>query len=412
MIIWHWALRESFLEMQRKRRISLSLAVTLLWCFLMAAMFTADPSLKRLGNFSHDPVVNFFKQRRIFFPLTMERVFALQRDRKYEKFMRPKIPRIRNIVLVVVDALRADHLPVYGYSRPITPFLSSFLAKTPHQKVDLVLSNGFDTLTGLQCLLTSKDPWTVSSHNYTLPDYLSDSGFQCLLALAGGHTWQKENKTFGKNIDYFYDGGDHPGPDGICDDRTALNGLSDLQPDDGGFHFIYVHLISVHQLALLHSPFALYAPVLNLRNQVFSTGAKTPEDFQNIKNMYDDRIFQMDDSLKKVFAILAQKGYLKDYVGVLTADHGQLLGEKGRYGHGFYASLGGMWIPLVFFSSHPLPKFQQPHFGVQVDIAPTLTDLAGMGYATCWQGQSLLKPRINPWSLHCSVQHWQGREGP
>src|SRR6185369_2968022 len=72
---------------------------------------------------------------------------------------------------------------------------------------------------------------------------------------------------------------------------------------------------------------------------------------------------------------------------------------------------GGMRVPLVFFGSKPLARFNQTRFAVQLDIAPTLTDLAGLDFPSSWQGQSLLRKRINPWSCHFSVQDWRGREG-
>lgn len=407
MIVWHWVIRETFKELRWRHRLSVTGTVALIWILFLTSAITADPSLRKFGNYSYDPIVNFFKRGRNLFPMTAERVLAVQKDRRFEKYMRPKPPRVRNIILIVVDALRADHLPVYGYPRPLTPFLSGFLSKTHYQKVDTVLSNGLDTITGLQCLLTSKEPEEASQFNYTLADYLSDNGFKNFFCLAGGHSWQKERHSFGKRIDVFYDGSEHPGPDGICDDEVALSGLNGLNPDDGTYHFIYVHLISVHQLSTLHNSFERYGPIRNILNLVF-TGGQGEEEIRETTNMYDDRILQMDDSLRKVFATLGQKGYLRDYMGVFTADHGQLLGEKGRYGHGFYAALGGMRIPLIFFGPKPLPPVA--HFGVQVDIAQTIADLAGLEKVPCWQGQSLLRPRTNPWSVHYSVQAWEGRE--
>jgi glucan phosphoethanolaminetransferase (alkaline phosphatase superfamily) len=409
MILCHWSVRENFLGIHWRKRLSITIGLVLIWLFFLGSIVIADPSLHRFGNFSDDPVVNFFKKRRDFFPMTPERVLAIQKDRHFEKFMRPKLPSVHNIILIVVDALRADHLPVYGYTRPLTPNLSGFLSHVPYQKVDLTLSNGFDTLTGLQCLMTSKEPWAVSQFNYTLADFLSDNGFKNYFTLAGNHSWQKRRHSFGKRIDFFYDGSENPTANGDCDDEIAINGLEKLKPDDGSYHFIYIHLISVHQLSLLHPDFEFYTPIHNILNLVF-LGSQVSADILSTTNMYDDRILQMDDSLGKALSILKQKGYLHDYVGVFTADHGQLLGEKGRYGHGFFATLGGMRVPLIFFGSKPLPRLAQKHFATQVDIAQTLADLAGLELVSCWQGQSLLRPRVNPWSIHYSVQAWEGRE--
>jgi arylsulfatase A-like enzyme len=119
-------------------------------------------------------------------------------------------------------------------------------------------------------------------------------------------------------------------------------------------------------------------------------------------NLYDDRILQGDDVLRRIFGILAQKGYLRDYAAVLTGDHGQLLGEHGLFGHGHYTYGEVLHIPMVFFGSRPLPALAQADFANQIDIAPTLADMAGLEIPSSWQGQTLLRPRTNPWSYHYS----------
>jgi glucan phosphoethanolaminetransferase (alkaline phosphatase superfamily) len=410
MLVWYWALKESYAQLDLPRRLLALLCFLALWLGPLCLIFSTDPSIERPGNFSHDPVVIFFNKDRSLFPMTQDRISWAQRDHKFDLTMRAHKPRVRNIFLFVVDALRGDHLPVYGYDRPVTPFFSKFLETAYPQKVDLALSNGMDTITGTQCLVTSKEPKDMSQFNYTFLDYLSDNGFKTTLIMAGGHSWQLEHKAFGKKIDLFYDGSEHPGPLGVCDDELVVDEVANLKPDDGGYHFFYIHLISVHQLSQLKDPYLLYKPVKNLINLVFN-GGQDAEKLEAIRNMYDDKILQMDDVMKSVITSLGQKGYLKDYIAVFTADHGQLLGEKGHYSHGYYADLGGIRIPMVFFGSSPLPHLEQDRFGVQIDIAPTLTDMAGLGFPPIWQGQSLLRKRTNPWSYHCSIQTWQGREG-
>ena len=86
-------------------------------------------------------------------------------------------------------------------------------------------------------------------------------------------------------------------------------------------------------------------------------------------------------------------------------------GEKAKYGHGHFADIEAMRIPMIFFGSKPLPAFPQTRFGVQIDIPPTLVDLAGLEIPASWQGQSLLRPRENPWSSHLSPYSHLGQEG-
>ncbi len=340
--------------------------------------------------------------------MTKERVFWAQKDVQVEKNISRRIPNVHNLFLFVVDALRADHLPEYGYTRPITPFLSDFLNQSNARRVDIALSTGLETITGTICLLNSKEPIAMSHLNYSLADFLSDQGYKTNLILAGTHTWQLSHKAFGRKIDFFYDGSENPGPGGSCDDELVVNEVANLRPDDGGFHFFYIHLISVHPLGVIEEKFQFYQPT---RSIIIDNTPFLGKSIGHVANLYDNRILQMDSMMKKIMASLKQKEYLRDYQAVFTADHGQILGEKGRYGHGHFADIGGMRIPLIFFGSSPLPEFKEPHFGVQLDIAPTLTDLAGLDFPSSWQGQSLLRMRANPWSYHLSPYSHPGQEG-
>jgi membrane-anchored protein YejM (alkaline phosphatase superfamily) len=278
--------------------------------------------------------------------------------------------------------------------------LGPYFSRTEHRSIQWALSNGLESGSGLMVLSTSKEPLAISHLNYTLFDYFHDQGFKVSLILSGDHKKWLLRNALGQGLDLVHDGSDFPGPQGPFDDQIVLNELGNLGRDDGGRHFFYIHLMSVHQTAPLLDEYARYRPYHNFIDPKYKPGyQKDAEDIQEIVNMYDDRILQMDDFMGKILTLLRTKGYLKDFVGVFTADHGQLLGEKGLTGHGYYPLVGGLHIPLVFFSSQRLPSFDQTHFATQMDIAPTLTDLAGLTPPSIWEGQSLLRKRKDPWSF-------------
>jgi glucan phosphoethanolaminetransferase (alkaline phosphatase superfamily) len=408
MIIWHWSLQESYVLMDPKRRRNWTLFATACWFATFGVVNTADPSIPGFLNFSHDPIITFFKVKPTLFAMTRERVFWAQRDKQVELMSRGHVPKVHNVFLFVVDALRADHLPLYGYQRPLTPYFSGFLRKNHMRKVDLALSTGLDTITGTVCLMTSKEPAAMSAFDYTLPDYFYDQGFKTYLILAGDHHWQLQHDAFGKKIDLFYDGSEHPGPEGVCDDDLVLDRIDQLEPDNGGYHFFYIHLISVHPLGSFKDEFLQYKPT---RSIIIDDTPFFGNTLPYVINRYDDRILQLDSVLKRIFTTLRGKGYLKDYVALLTADHGQILGEKGRYGHGRFADISGLRVPMIFFGSKTLPDFPETRFADQMDVAPTLGDLAGVDFPSCWQGQSLLRERKNPWSYHLSPYSHPKQEG-
>lgn len=408
MVVWHWVVREKFTRLSKKNKRFIIFLGFPAWFLLLFMVASADTSREGFFNFSNDPLVTFFKPKPSFYAMTRERLYWVLKDQKAQKDMKRKIPKVHNIFLFCVDALRADHLPLYGYRKPITPYLNKFFPEAHARWIDTALSTGLDTVTGTICMVNSKEPIAMSQFNFSLPDYLSDEGYHTELILSGGHTWQKNHQAFGRKIDVFIDGSENPGPKGICDDEMVIDEVANLKPDDGEFHFFYFHLLSVHPLGVIEDKYLRYIPT---RNIIIDNNPFLGNTLQDVVNLYDDRILQMDDVMRKILAMLKQKGYMRDYIAVFTADHGQILGEKGRYGHGHFADISGLRIPMIFFSSSPLPPFPETQFGCQLDIAPTLTDLAGLGVCPTWQGQSLLRPRTNPWTYHLSPYSHPGQEG-
>jgi arylsulfatase A-like enzyme len=175
------------------------------------------------------------------------------------------------------------------------------------------------------------------------------------------------------------------------DDEALVHTVQELPSDDGSRHFICFHLMSVHQMGTFHDCFAKYQPMLNM--DVYPRKKNKPSDLPAVINLYDNRILQMDDYLKRILENLKQKGYLKDFMAVVTADHGQSLGE-----HGYF---GDLRIPLLFFGSGVIPPIPNK-FGLQIDIAPTILDLLGFEIPACWKGKSLLKKQGDRWGLHRS----------
>jgi arylsulfatase A-like enzyme len=213
-------------------------------------------------------------------------------------------------------------------------------------------------------------------------------------------------------LDVFIDGTKHPGPNGINDDRMLVELTNGLKPDDGGRHFICYHLMSVHETGYLQDAFLKYQPVINLATYFFHPDSPGfADEKQGAINMYDDRILQGDAIIGQIMEILRQKGYLTDYVGAFTADHGQRLGEAGQFGHGRFVTRPILRVPLLFFGSKPFPPLVQTHFATLLDVAPTLLDLAGLAVPAFWQGQSLLRDRTKFWTYHFSPSTREGNTG-
>jgi glucan phosphoethanolaminetransferase (alkaline phosphatase superfamily) len=405
-------LAERFRRQEPRRKRNILWAGTAAWAFVAVSLFSHNPHLKFFGHFRFDPVVGFFENSHFQFSLNSERMQAAEEDKAAIASLRRQVPRVRNVILIVVDALRADHLASYGYTRPINPYLSSLPGLPYFQKVDWALSTGTESATGQMSIMSSKETRDISHLVYSLPDNFHDNGYKTVLFYSGDSVWCNFENSFGKKIDSFIDGAEHPGPGGINDDQMLLDLIDQVQPDDGGFHFFSFHLMSAHEAGLLHDEYLRYKPVINLASYFFHPGApQFEEERQGAVNMYDDRILQADSVIGKLMEKLREKGYLKDCLGVLTGDHGQRLGEQGEFGHGRYPTLATLRVPLLFFGSKRFPALYEHQFATTLDIAPTMVDLAGLDIPGSWQGQSLLRPRTRSWTFHLSPSTRTGNRG-
>jgi arylsulfatase len=395
------------------RQKALLFACAGVWSILAAGIFflNADPNI--FGHFKYDPVVGFFQKARPLFAVNDERLRWAGKDKLAAESLHHPPPRVKNVILFVVDALRADHLACYGYSRPVSPYISELSGLPSSRKIEWALSNGSESVAGQMAMISSKEPRDISDMDYTLPDFFHDNGFKSIIFYSGDSQWCNFNHSFGEKIDLFADGVSHPGPGGINDDRMLLDLVDGLKPDDGKPHFICLHLLSTHEGGFLQDSYLLYRPFLNFVTLPFLRPGQGEwaEKTQEAVNMYDDRILQADTIIGQIMGKLREKGYLNNYVAVITADHGQALGEGDWFGHTRFVSAPILHIPLLFFGSKPLPRFPDTRFATTLDIAPTLADLAGLEAPYSWQGQSLLRKRTNYWTYHLTPSPREGNEG-
>src|SRR5690606_20004805 len=62
----------------------------------------------------------------------------------------------KNIILIIIDALRSDHLSLYGYKRETSPFLDSLYATGKLHKIDMSFSVAADSYAGINAILRSR----------------------------------------------------------------------------------------------------------------------------------------------------------------------------------------------------------------------------------------------------------------
>ncbi len=294
----------------------------------------------------------------------------------------------KNLIIIVVDALRPDHLGLYGYKRDTTPNLSQ-LAKSPDVNVRIV--NGMrascsESACGLFSLASSKYFHEISARPFTIQQALKAHGYDIRMILGGDHTnFYGLRKLYGE-VDSYIDGSD-PSAKYANADRWVIEKAGELPSWRGTPTMIQFHLMSAHPLGQREKEFAKFLPATNYSLSITRATLK-PE---NAVNYYDNGVLQTDDVISKLLQTLRAKKYLENSLVVITGDHGEALGEHGQYSHANGLREAAIRIPLIMLSyGHKSTRFAEENLAVaQVDIAPTIFNEFNMPIPDTWRGSVL-----------------------
>jgi len=310
----------------------------------------------------------------------------------------------KNVILIIVDAVRADRMQVYGYQRPTTPFLAKLLEEKKLRKVRLAAANCPATYCAVLSVLSSRNVEKLNPGNLKLHELLRDQGYKVYFILSGDHiNWLDLKQAYGESVDLYFDGTNSKNFS-PTDDRLIFEGLDAVPAYDGRASFFYLHLMSAHNLGIRLDQYAKFQPS---QKEMYGKFLAT-YDPQVLSNTYDNAILQMDDFIRQIFATLEQKGYLKDSIVLILADHGQGLGEHGRYGHARYLFQEQIGIPLLIYDQSNV-SYANLDFATQVDVAPTVLDRLGLPVPASWEGKSLLRPSGEQYSYHQTMENSASR---
>jgi arylsulfatase A-like enzyme/Flp pilus assembly protein TadD len=290
-------------------------------------------------------------------------------------------PAVRNVLLISIDTLRADHVGAYGFPRPTTPHIDALaregvLFKNVRTPVPMTLPAHVSMLTGtlppthgLRDNLLNRLP----EESQTLAERLKAKGF-ATGAIVSSFVL---DRRFGLG----------QGFDGYDDRFQAVHKIGDLSERKGDETTrVARDWLDAHQgrpfFLFLHfyDPHDPYAP---------------PEPFasQWKASPYEGEVAFTDHCVGQVLEKLRQLGLYDDTLIVLTGDHGEMLGEHGELNHGFFVYEGALRVPLVMKVPGAAAAARPIERPVSlVDVAPTILSLAGAPAGAGGEGVDL-----TPW---------------
>lgn len=354
------------------------------------------------------------------------------------------ISRPPHIVLLTIDALSADHMSLYGASRQTTPQLDAFAQDAT--TFQLAFANGNYTTPAVASILTGTRPWThrafqlqswplTDTRRASLPALLRQAGYQLGYVSTNAAAGADRN-GLGRYFDFA--SRDRIRDLELCTDTLssllryscpvasmplfgALMGLADrLHGPLSNAHFdpelaiapaltwlqradkrrpvfLWVHLFPPH------APYAAPPPWLGRFDG--SNAMRTPAETEPywtytlsrapttrvrvLEDRYDEAV-EYTDHYAGLFLQQALSLLGPDTVVVIMADHGE------SFHHGYGAHTGpGLYdeiirVPLIIKLPGQKEGIRYAGAVEQIDIAPTLAQLAGLSAPASWEGRSLL----------------------
>lgn len=308
-----------------------------------------------------------------------------------------------NLIIIMMDAARADNMSLYGYERQTTPTIDSLYASVNSIKVDFATSQCPNSECGISTMLSSMSFLRVHPANFKLHEVLYDLGYSVNFFLSGDHTraFRIMKNFYGNDITRFRDGFDSdylPSDDLMLIDFTRE--LPNQQEDDPP-SFFYYHLMSTHTIGVRHSRYNFFKPE-DYQNQIALMGKGrftplSPNENELLVNNYDNGMLQADAIIYNIITELKSKGYLENAVIIITSDHGEGLGENNIFGHIHFVHRATLQVPLIIHFTGSSNEHIQTSDTVRIpfatlqDIAPTLLYISDLPVPDSWEGVNLLK---------------------
>jgi glucan phosphoethanolaminetransferase (alkaline phosphatase superfamily) len=404
---------------RRASRMGAAVAVTATWLTALAVAMTSLVGVSDARVTYGEPVTTFFRADPIANLLAIDQsrlIAALEDHATQARYPRPAVPPKRNVVLIMVDSLRADRMGIYGYGRDTTPFMQSLQQSGRLHRVEMALSTCPESFCGIASTFAARPFHEVSGHSFTLPALLRRVGYRSSFLVSGDHRgWPYLQAFYGGQYDRLYEAA-NGAPFGVNDDRNVLAHLDRIEPANDQPNFFFFFLMSSHVLGTRQPAFERYQPtptasqrILAFWNEMGGTAvvdgrfAARPQlsaaDLDAVSNHYDNGVLQADDMIRQIFAGLDARGYLDDSIVVIVGDHGEGLGEKGHVGHGRFLYQGDIRVPLLIYD-RDAGRYGNSTFATHIDIAPTILARLGLPIPATWPGHSLTEPQRDRVTLH------------
>lgn len=305
-----------------------------------------------------------------------------------------------NVILIVVDALRYDHMSFTGYGRKTTPVIDALTEKAALSMNAYSQANW--TCPSMASIFSGTYPFVHKVYNkpeniegsinvipeklILLSEWFKHQGFLTKGITALGWVSPKTN----------YEGFDEFLLCGRDDEEITFHAGQFIRKNKDRAFFLYLHYLDLHDYfwpkykegRFIKTNYDLspeFSQLLERKPREILYRLKRLEpgyrfhkaDFQYLLDKYDSLLYRNDELIGRIVSTLEEEGRMEETLIIITADHGERFYEHNMMGHGgpgLYNEV--VRIPLIF---HCRKMFSRTRLinglAESIDIYPTLVDI-------------------------------------
>lgn len=318
-----------------------------------------------------------------------------------------------NILIIVMDTVRADRLSCYGYERPTTCQIDSFASEgirftNCYSTSSWTVPSHASLFTGLYAVRhrATQEKIELKNQFATLAEILANNGYQTWGASGNPLVGQYTNMSqgFREFVDTWRQSRqvssgktkDHPANVAF---RRFLKRCDRRRP-----FFAFINYIEAHWPYMPPQPFRDYflTPDVDLLAALklgrrslqgsYLSGGFSEEEVRILSDLYDAEVAYVSSIIGKLIKDLQHDGRYDETLIILVSDHGEHFGEHALVGHVFGLYNTTVKVPLIIRMPGGVHRGRINDAGVQlVDLFPTVLNASGVDYsAVTHHGSDLL----------------------
>ena len=310
-----------------------------------------------------------------------------------------------NIVFIIIDTLRADHTHMgEGESRE-TPALKK-LFENDSAFFGSSYSNAPWTLPSISSMITSKYPSEIGvikrnskidEKFITLAEVLKKNGYGTHGVIT--HIFLKKKYGLGQGFDTYLEKIDSSDNNllSITSPEVTSEAIKIIEANREKPFFMFLHYFDPHYRYIDHEGKSTYSgPFLpeedeSKKAEIIRKNQFSSNDLDYFRECYRSEIRFTDKHIEIVIEKLKQQGLYDNTIIVIVSDHGEEFGERGTLGHGQSLFNEQTLIPFILKLPENYKKkiTIRPQFS-NIDISPTILDVAGISIPESFRGTSIL----------------------